>query len=147
MFLTYSGFRIANLSLGGKSAGIAAGIAAPLAAIVTAFTDPTVKVAIIAGIAMVTGSLVAAVTSVVIQILNYRLGIKQIELQMTLHTGQQELQVDAKEIVKKTDGILTKLYDKNVAQGAELDLTKGKLSHAEGRREGLEVAEEKAEGK
>lgn len=82
--------------------------------------DPTVKVAIIAAIP---GTITGLIT-VILGIINHR--------------TQQAMRVSI-------DGNFTRMLDERAAQSAQLEDKSDKLSHAQGRREGIEFDQNKKE--
>ncbi len=87
--------------------------------------EPTVKVALIVALPL-------TITSVG----NFILGVLN-------RAGQKRSQAQGERIQESVDGNFSKLWEKQQSQSEKLHISEGKLSHAEGRREGVEATEDK----
>jgi uncharacterized membrane protein len=115
---------------------------AVISAVVTTVVDPSVKVAIITGIAFVSAAFVTALASIIIQIMNYRLAKLSLVTQHETHEVMTKVQT-------QTDGIFSRLFNKTEyqssqleAQGSQLADATQKLSAAEGFEKGRQVGVE-----
>ena len=107
-------------------------VTAIISAGITTVLDPTVKVAIITGIAFVSAAFVTALAGIIIQVMNYRLAKLSLVAQHETHDVVTNVQ-------KQTDGILSRMFTKSEQQGSELADTSQKLAHAEGHEEGRQA--------
>ena len=94
-----------------KTSALAAAIVAGVA---TAIVDPSVKIAVITGISMVTAAFVAALASMVTAILSYK-------LQKQIHNVAVATKDAVGEVKRQTDGMYTKMTQKmdNLADAKE----------------------------
>jgi hypothetical protein len=103
-----------EMSLAHVSVAKAVALVGNIAALAFFALDPTVQVALIAGAALV----ITNIPALVIAIMNRK---------------------TTKDMSVNVDGNLKRLLDEKVAQAAEMADQSGKLSRAEGRREGMEA--------
>ena len=100
---------------------------------VTAVMDPTVKVA-----------LIVAVPSLITGVGTLALGFLTRRDNKEMRAKQDNMQEDQSRLQTSMDGHFTKILNERTAIGEKLTDKTDKLAHAEGRREGIEVAEDKA---
>lgn len=94
--------------------------------------DPTVKVAIIAGVSLI----LANVPMFILGMLTRR------DTKQSLQ-NQHEQKASLNEIKQNTDGVLAKLNSDKDKQGIELAAKSDELSRAQGHREGMETERER----